>query len=613
MLKYIFLCAGILFQRVQINGQEYETDSLKIESLILKARELQHINPDSSLYLLRIAKIICFQNKFFKQEVECINTLAVIYIAQNKIDSAIAQYEQSIQLSKDKSLIPEQGLSNMYLGNLFQYLGNYSKAAEHYLQSAELLKVGEEKRKVIGLYRNIISVISNLRQQNLSMNYILPVIDSRNTDETSLVMLLTQKNTGTILFDFPDQTVVQEIDKGRAYVILGGAKFPINSFVELGKYTTIYRSIQKIPAGSLANIPDIPQDGTLIMDDERKVFLIKEGLKHWVQTPEVLEHFGGFDAVCVSPASTLKQIPDASDTVTLTNVNTRFRFKVDYQFLTDSLKTVLQKNKDLTEAVGSQLKEKNNSIQRQKALLWATLVGLVGVIVGLVLMYINYGHRKKLHQQSITALKAEEKLNNYLAIEKERTRIATDMHDDLGAGLSTLRFLSEKVKRNSFSEITKDDIRKMQNTSSELMEKMNEIIWAMNEKNDTLEDLLFYSRNYAVKYCEENNLTCTVSLPDPIQKMPVSSELRRNVFLIFKESLHNIVKHSGAKKVTITIQTEINLEVTIEDNGKGILDAQNIISGNGLLNMQKRIISMNGNFRYFNSHGFTILFSVPLE
>jgi signal transduction histidine kinase len=262
--------------------------------------------------------------------------------------------------------------------------------------------------------------------------------------------------------------------------------------------------------------------------------------------------------------------------------------------------------------VGSRLKEKNNSIQRQKAWLWATLVGLVGVIVGIILMYRNYGQKKKLHQQSLISLKAEEKLNNFLAVEKERTRIATDMHDDLGAGLSTLRFLSEKVKRNSFSDITKSDIEKMQNTSGELMEKMNEIIWAMNEKNDTLEDLLFYSRNYVVRYCEENNISCAVSLPGSIQNMAVSSELRRNVYLIFKESLHNIVRHSGARKVTISVQTENKLEVRISDDGNGIQEAKNVIFGNGLLNMQKRVKSLNGDFSYFSNNGFTVRFSVPL-
>ena len=155
-------------------------------------------------------------------------------------------------------------------------MGDFSKSAENYLQSAELLKSNEERKKIIGLYRNILSVISNLQQQNLSMQNILPLIRLENTDEAEILRLLAQKNNGTILNDFPDQAVVQEVNSGIAYVIFGGAKFPIYGYKELSKYSSLYRGIQKIPSGSMARIPDIPHDGTLIKESESKVYLVKD-------------------------------------------------------------------------------------------------------------------------------------------------------------------------------------------------------------------------------------------------------------------------------------------------------------------------------------------------
>jgi signal transduction histidine kinase len=227
------------------------------------------------------------------------------------------------------------------------------------------------------------------------------------------------------------------------------------------------------------------------------------------------------------------------------------------------------------------------------------------LIIGLLIIAVRIYYRRKLEKQ--TALLEKQK-----AIEKERTRIATDMHDDLGAGLSTIRFLSEKVKRNSFSDVTKGDAEKIVTNSNDLVQKMNEIIWAMNEKNDTLEDLLYYTRSYAAEYCEENNLTCETHLPQNIPSIFVSGEIRRNVFLTVKESLHNIVKHASAEKVVIDFNINSSLLVTVKDDGKGFSENRND-SGNGLRNMQKRMESVNGSFEIINSNGVVVKIKVPLQ
>jgi signal transduction histidine kinase/ligand-binding sensor domain-containing protein len=197
------------------------------------------------------------------------------------------------------------------------------------------------------------------------------------------------------------------------------------------------------------------------------------------------------------------------------------------------------------------------------------------------------------------------------AVEQERTRIATDIHDDLGAGLSTLRFLSEKVKRNSFSEATKKDAEKIVINSNELVQKMNELIWAMNEKNDTLEDLLFYARSYAAEYGEENNLEMDICMPEKIPALMLTGELRRNIFLILKESLHNVVKHANAKKVIINFKTDKNLFVSIKDDGKGFEKTNS--GGNGLKNMKKRMESIGGLFEITNTDGVMVKIIVPLK
>src|SRR4029078_5200124 len=141
-------------------------------------------------------------------------------------------------------------------------------------------------------------------------------------------------------------------------------------------------------------------------------------------------------------------------------------------------------------------------------------------------------------------------LERQQAIEKERTRIATDMHDDLDAGLSRIKFLSEtigikKQKQTPFEE----DISKSREYSHEMIDKMGEIVWALNEKNDSLSDLLSYSRSYAVEYLSQSGIECKVEVPDSFPAVFVSGEFRRNIYLVLKEALHNIVKHAQAGKV----------------------------------------------------------------
>ena len=236
---------------------------------------------------------------------------------------------------------------------------------------------------------------------------------------------------------------------------------------------------------------------------------------------------------------------------------------------------------------------------------WWFRVLLAVVLIGISTLIVRTYFKRKLQKQQILFEKQQ-------AIELERSRIATDMHDDLGAGLSTIRFLSEKVKRNSFSDVTKDDADKIVVNSNELVEKMNDIIWAMNEKNDSLEDLLFYSRSYAMEYCEDNNLECTVFLPDPIPGIFISGEIRRNVFLTIKESLHNIIKHASASKVEIRFEMDEQLMVRIMDNGKGMLEEKQG-EGNGLLNMQKRVALLHGTLHMKTERGFVIEFFVPVN
>ena len=616
-VKVILFQSAIIFSNPLYSQNP---DSIFIENIYNTGLNHIHTNPDSAIFYFNEGNKQSEKRKFISGLVMYHTYSATYQITLNQHKKAFEHYEQAIEISKKNNLGTDLGIMHMKKGILNQFTGEYAKAAEDFLVTASLLKTNEDRKKIMGLYRNIISTLNNLQQQNQSLQNVLPALENDNTDELEITAILSQKKADETNFNFPDQTILREISGAHAYVIFGGAKFRINmdNTVFLGDGNIVfygnYRSIRKIPDGTLSRIPDIPREGTILNqlnDSAKVVYLVKDGHRHKIENPQVLQFFGGWDALCTVPENGLKQIPEDAETVTMENVNSTFNSKKEYEVLNDTLKKALEQNKFLLNEVSKKLKEKNNTLQKRKTLLWTSAVGLVALVFIGFLLARNFRQTQKMQEQSLKTMKAEEELQRKMFVEKERSRIATDMHDDLGAGLSTIRFLSEKVKRNSFSEVTKNDTDKIVFNSNELMQKMNEIIWAMNEKNDTLEDLLFYARSYAVEYCEENNLLCETHLPETVPTCFISGEIRRNVFLTIKESLHNIIKHAAANKVSINFSVDKILMITIKDDGQG-MTKNKLQEGNGLRNMKKRIESVGGTFDVQNKNGVLVEMSIPL-
>ena len=229
------------------------------------------------------------------------------------------------------------------------------------------------------------------------------------------------------------------------------------------------------------------------------------------------------------------------------------------------------------------------------------------LLTALTLSALRYYIRRKLEMQRLTLEKKQ-------AIEKERTRIATDMHDDLGAGLSQIKFLSEAIgmKRQKHLPI-EEEVSSIRSFSDEMIDKMGEIVWALNEKNDTLNDLLSYTRSYAVEYLEQNGIKCRVDEPENIPQVNVSGEFRRNIYLTVKESLHNIVKHAQATEVSVQIEVGRWLIIKISDNGIGLNNSTPGEFGNGLISMRNRMRELGGSFELVSKVGTEVRMKAPIN
>jgi len=204
-------------------------------------------------------------------------------------------------------------------------------------------------------------------------------------------------------------------------------------------------------------------------------------------------------------------------------------------------------------------------------------------------------------------------LGKQKAIETERVRISSELHDDLGGGLSTIRLMSELIQHGDKKDESKQQLEKISSNSKELVQKMNEIVWALNIKNDTLAGLLAYIRQYAVRFLDDNMLECNLSIPKQIPDLSVTGSRRRDIFLLVKESLNNAVKHARATKVDIVFIIDDFLQIKIHDDGVGFDASMLTTTSNGLRNMGKRVDELMGTMTIKNHEGTTVIFDIPLK
>lgn len=230
------------------------------------------------------------------------------------------------------------------------------------------------------------------------------------------------------------------------------------------------------------------------------------------------------------------------------------------------------------------------------------LLLLLGIAYYFSTLYLDY----KIRHEKL-------KLEKEQAVDQERARISSDMHDDLGSGLSTIRLLSEVAKRKIQDPTQTREIERISETAGEMVDKMSEIIWAMSSSNDSLANLIAYMRSFAAEFLEHAHITHQFYIPETIPNIKLSGGTRRNIYLAVKESLHNVVKHAKATEVIVEVKMHKNMTIMIKDNGKGFDQEKVRLFGNGLKNIQKRMISVGGNADISSNNGTIVFLDIPLN
>lgn len=232
--------------------------------------------------------------------------------------------------------------------------------------------------------------------------------------------------------------------------------------------------------------------------------------------------------------------------------------------------------------------------------------------------------RERVRADAALRLAKEERLAE---LERVRKRIATDLHDDIGASLTQITVLSEVARQSlSHAGLQSEQLGQISAVSNELVEAMSDIVWAINPKKDHLSDLVHRMRRFASDVFTARGLAFTFDAPDAAHDTRLGASVRREVFLIFKESVNNVLKHASAANVAINFRLEHGrLELVISDDGRGFEPVDSVTlsgeyeptdgtGGNGLYSMRRRAAEMGGSFevRSKRGEGTNVTLSLPV-
>jgi signal transduction histidine kinase/ligand-binding sensor domain-containing protein len=260
---------------------------------------------------------------------------------------------------------------------------------------------------------------------------------------------------------------------------------------------------------------------------------------------------------------------------------------------------------------------------------------LLAIAIGLTI-YGIFRYRTNKLKQINTALdearKSEERLRRsreerLVELERVRSRIATDLHDDIGASLTQIAILSQvaQTKNGENGNGSSSPLTKITEVSNELVGTMSDIVWSINPSKDHLSDLVQRMRRFASDVLAPNGILARFDLPDDSSAIIVDSNIRREVFLVFKEAINNIAKHSKATRVSVRLSIDKRtIELDVQDNGTGFENVAPSFedtfhsegySGNGIPSMRRRALEMGGNLAIESTKGSgtTVKLRMPRE
>ena len=244
---------------------------------------------------------------------------------------------------------------------------------------------------------------------------------------------------------------------------------------------------------------------------------------------------------------------------------------------------------------------------------WWTKQRIIGVGVGLLVALVAAAVwiallQRKIEERAVQLRKeigGRQLAEQRRVVEQERARVAQDLHDELGAGITEMGILGALARNPEIPTTEKESyLDRLTESARTLVTGLDEIVWAINPQYDSLASLATYFSFFAERFLSLGGIMCRLRIADELPDFPLDSHVRHDVFLAFKEALNNIVRHSGATEVNLEIKVEQReLRIVIHDNGRGFQQPGNSPGSDGIAGMHRRLLQLGGYCRIASEPG----------
>lgn len=598
-------------QKVLITtGSNYE----KLNCLYTLSFEYGLTNPQKGMDYGRKCLKLAVQENNLPYQLNAYNGIANAWETLADFDSALFYHSKSYEIAQKMNAPPKIALILFNIGLCYKQLGYYKHALNNYLTAYRLIEKDSSYNPRIHFYlgeiymrmanykeaeyhsRLGISKCMKTNQEYIAYNMhinIAKCLIHRNQTDSALKILnhaldglkknIDQWSIG-VCYNALAQAYIKKKEFKKAFEnymqeLFQYQKIKNESGMLLAYLNLAYSSAQMIPVDIPLVRKHLRQFEEMLPRMKRNNDLLLEACQKAGETFEMMDEPKKATAYYKRYYTLRDSLLDKEKYMELQEMQTKYETEKKEQ----QIKTLEQK--DLITSF--RLKSQADEIKKRNILIVFCL--LLFITVGLLIYFYFQKQKLKAAFEKELAIRVTE--------EKERLRMAKDIHDDLGSGLSKINFLSEMIIREkSFGGHASEYVDSIAETSKELIVNMRDLIWAMTPENITLPGLVARIREYSTDYLEDFSAELTIKVNNDIPDISITQESHREILMIIKESLSNIVKHSQASRVEIELNIHNNqITVKIKDDGIGISSKN--LSGNGIKNMKARIESIGGQFQ----------------
>ena len=563
-------------------------DSNKVKTLNKLSMEYRLVSKwDSAKSISETSISLAEKINYPEGKFKAFNGLGIVNRMHGNYKEALKYFSASLEYWQQTHNKESIAGANSNIGLVYWNEANYTEALKYYFSA---LKIDEEIGNKVHIamdYTNIANVYSDQGNNKESLKYYSTALEIFNETGEEQLAATAYNNIGktsVLLMDYPNGLknfsaalkIYEKIGEkeGMAMVLVNLGEI----YSHQGDYAKQLESV----ARGLAIAREI-RDKRLEAAGLLNMGIVNTSLKKFDVAGKYLS-----DGLTLSKEYGINEFVKEIYFAYVTLDSTRGNYKqalTDYKMYSvykDSLfnETSSRQTNEMKAKYESEKKDneiivlnKDKELQRleikKQKLLKNSLIGGLALMGGLVFLgYRTYRTRQKLKLQTL------------------RNKIASDLHDDVGSTLSSIAIFTD-IARQQTSEVT-PMLEQIGDSSRKMLDAMADIVWTINPDNDQFERIILRMRNFAYELLGAKKIEFEFDADDDVTKMKLPMDVRKNLYLIFKEATNNMVKYAGADKASFSISGKKgNLTMLIRDNGKGF-DTSIESKGNGLKNMRRR-------------------------